>query len=267
MFYFLVRIVSSDTSAADTRTNAHTVLGLALLQHQKSGVISTRTNGVLPLGDPSSSTIMPEAWVRAAMLIRANSLIRGHSAVRFELLEHLTDFLKYNISPIVPLRGSISASGDLSPLSYVAGALSGNPAISVYSGSAGATRKIVPAPKALQEAGLRPISLAPKEHLGLLNGTAFSAAVASLALADVLQLAVLAQVCTAMGTEALLGTRASYAPFIHEVTRPHPGQVEVAKVLTRLLDGSQLAGEASEVELTVEEDKGQLRQVRNSSYR
>lgn len=252
---------STHVYIADTRTNAHAILGFALVQHQNCGVISTSTSGALPLGDPSASTTMPEAWVRAAMLIRANSLIRGHSAIRWELLENLTDFLRCNITPIVPLRGSISASGDLSPLSYVAGALSGSPAIQVYYGPRNAPRRIVPAPKALEEAGLRPISLAPKEHLGLMNGTAFSAAVASLALADVMQLAVLAQVCTAMGTEALLGTRASYAPFIHDVARPHPGQIEVARVLTRLLDGSQLADEASEVELTVEEDNGKLRQV------
>lgn len=72
---------------------------------------------------------MPEAWVRAAMLIRANSLIRGHSAVRWKLLEQLSGLLEKNITPLVPLRGSISASGDLSPLSYVAGTLIGNPAI------------------------------------------------------------------------------------------------------------------------------------------
>jgi phenylalanine ammonia-lyase len=248
------------------------MLGLALLQHQNSGVLSitngsSTTNGALPLGDPSATTIMPEAWVRAAMLIRANSLVRGHSAVRWELLQSLADFLQHHITPLVPLRGSISASGDLSPLSYVALALSGNPAIRVYNGHPSSssnttmTKRIVPAPKAMEKAGLKPISLAPKEHLGLLNGTAFSAAVASLALVDVVQLAVLAQVCTAMGTEALLGTRGSYAPFIHEVARPHPGQIEVARVLMRLLEGSSLAGEVHETELTVDEDKGKLRQV------
>jgi phenylalanine ammonia-lyase len=69
------------------------------------------------------------------------------------------------------------------------------------------------------------IELGAKEHLGLLNGTAFSASVASLALSEAVHLALLAQVCTAMGTEALLGFRGSYAPFIHEIARPHPGQV------------------------------------------
>ncbi|KAG8795607.1 hypothetical protein FRC16_010028 [Serendipita sp. 398] len=247
--------------SADTRTKAHDRLGTALLQHQNSGIISTKTSGALPLGDPFSSTTMPEAWVRAAMLIRANSLIRGHSAVRWEVLEQLADFLQHGITPVIPLRGSISASGDLSPLSYVALALSGNSAIKVFSGPS-TSRRITTAPDAIKKSGLRPTTLAPKEHLGLLNGTAFSAAVASLALSDVVQLAVLAQVCTAMGTEALLGTRASYAPFIHEVTRPHPGQIEVAKVITRVLDGSRLASAAHEEEMTVEQDKGQLRQDR-----
>jgi phenylalanine ammonia-lyase len=67
--------------------------------------------------------------------------------------------------------------------------------------------------------------LGAKEHLGILNGTAFSASVASLVLSEAVHLALLAQICTAMGTEALLGVRGNYAPFIHEVARPHPGQV------------------------------------------
>jgi phenylalanine ammonia-lyase len=70
-----------------------------------------------------------------------------------------------------------------------------------------------------------PLPLSSKEHLGILNGTAFSTSVASLALNDAVHLALLTQVCTAMGTEALAGTRASFDPFIHNVARPHPGQV------------------------------------------
>jgi len=204
---------------------------------------------------------MPEAYVRAAMAIRVNSLIRGHSAIRWELLESLTALLNNNITPLVPLRGSISSSGDLSPLSYVAGVMTGNPAIRAYCGE-GAYRKIVSAPTALKQSGLQPFALASKEHLGLLNGTAFSAGVAALALSEAAFLAVLTQVCTAMGTEALLGTRASFHPFIHDIARPHESQIEVARVLMRLLDGSKFAGEADEVELTTEEDKGELRQDR-----
>ena len=206
---------------------------------------------------------MPEAYVRAAMAIRVNSLIRGHSAIRWELLESLTALLNCNITPLVPLRGSISASGDIPPLSYVAGVMTGNPAIRAYCGE-GSHRRIVSAPIALEESGLRPFEPASKEHLGLLNGTAFSAGVAAMALSEAAFLAVLTQVCTAMGTEALLGTRASFHPFIHDVARPHKSQVEVARVLMRLLDGSRFAGEAEVVERTIEEDKGELRQDRYS---
>jgi len=72
---------------------------------------------------------------------------------------------------------------------------------------------------------IEPIALASKEHLGLVNGTAVSAAVAALAVDDAIHLALLAQICTAMGTEALNGTRGSYTSFIHAAARPHPGQV------------------------------------------
>lgn len=86
-------------------------------------------------------------------------------------------------------------------------------------------RSIVSSGKALAAHNLEPIPLASKEHLGILNGTAFSAAVGSLALNDAVHLALLSQVCTAMGTEALAGNRGSFDPFIHAVARPHPGQV------------------------------------------
>lgn len=86
-------------------------------------------------------------------------------------------------------------------------------------------RQIVSSRQALSAHGLQALPLLPKEHLGILNGTAFSASVAALALSDAAHLALLAQVCTAMGTEALLGTMASHVPFLHDVARPHPGQV------------------------------------------
>jgi len=169
---------------------------------------------------------MPESWVRGAILVRINSLIRGHSGIRWELIEKMAALLRANITPLVPLRGSISASGDLSPLSYVAGTLIENPSIWVFDGPAAfSARRIISSRQALSNHSLEPIVLGAKEHLGILNGTAFSASVASLALSEAVHLALLAQICTAMGTEALLGVRGNYAPFIHEVARPHPGQV------------------------------------------
>lgn len=115
---------------------------------------------------------------------------------------------------------------DLSPLSYIAGTLIGNPSIRCFDGpSTFGGRKIVSSCDALAAHGIEPIPLASKEHLGILNGTAFSASVAALALNDAVHMALLTQVCTAMGTEALTGTRGSFDPFIHDVCRPHPGQV------------------------------------------
>lgn len=115
---------------------------------------------------------------------------------------------------------------DLSPLSYVAGALSGNPSIRVFDGPVTfGAREMYSSVTALGHHNIAPIPLASKEHLGILNGTAFSASVASLALNDAVHLALLTQVCTAMGTEALAGSRGSFDPFIHEIARPHPGQV------------------------------------------
>jgi phenylalanine ammonia-lyase len=115
---------------------------------------------------------------------------------------------------------------DLSPLSYIAGALTGNPSIRVFDGPVSfSSRRIVSSRTALAAHDIDPISLKSKEHLGVLNGTAFSASVAALALNDAVHLALLAQVCTAMGTEALLGSRGSFHPFIHKIARPHPGQV------------------------------------------
>ncbi len=102
--------------SADTRTDQPLVLGHSLLQMQHSGVLPssmTKPLDALPLLDPMGSTTMPESWVRGAILIRMNSLIRGHSGVRWELIEKMKQLLDYNITPVVPLRGSISASGGM----------------------------------------------------------------------------------------------------------------------------------------------------------
>ena len=99
------------TSTADTRTDDPLRLGNALLQHQHAGVISTEEGDSLPLLDPLNHSSMPESWVRGAILIRMNSLIRGHSGVRMELIQQMGHLLREHITPLVPLRGSISASG------------------------------------------------------------------------------------------------------------------------------------------------------------
>ncbi|KAE9411419.1 phenylalanine ammonia-lyase [Gymnopus androsaceus JB14] len=250
--------------SADTRTDQPLLLGKALLQHQQAGILpssTTKPQEMLPLMDVGSSLSMPESWVRGAMLVRANSLIRGHSGVRWELIEKITELLRANITPLVPLRGSISASGDLSPLSYIAGALVGNPSIRVFDGpKTFGMRSVRPSREALDEHKIEPLTLASKEPLGILNGTAFSASVAALSLNDAIHLVMLSQVCTAMGVEALNGTRASFDAFIHS-SRPHPGQIEAAQNIWKLLQGSKFAQD-HEGETSIEEDKHTLRQDR-----
>ncbi|KAL2814478.1 L-Aspartase-like protein [Aspergillus granulosus] len=225
---------------ADTRTHAHEDLQKALVQHHNTAVLLPSDRGL-----DSSSIIgnlrqhsVPVPIVKAAMLARCNSLLRGHSAVRVELVQNLATMINEDFTPVVPLRGSISASGDLTPLAYIAGALEGNSDIYIHCG-AKRSHEIITADKALEILGLEPLCFQPKEALGLLNGTAFSTGAASLVLFEANQLVLLSQVATAMSTEALLGTRQNYDPFIADV-RPHPGQREVAGTIHRFLSTSRL---------------------------
>ncbi|KAI8950470.1 phenylalanine and histidine ammonia-lyase [Xylaria longipes] len=181
------------------------------------------------------SCYMPWSWTRAAIAIRINSLISGHSAVRPVIVERMQDLLNYNIIPMIPLRGSISASGDLSPLSYICGAISGKSTIRVLSKSAEAKY----ADEAFADAGLESVKLQMKEGLAMTNGTAISAAVAALCLHDTHTLALFAQIMTAMTVEALNGTTESFHSFFSE-SRPHPGQTECARNILAFLIGSKL---------------------------
>jgi phenylalanine ammonia-lyase len=203
------------------------------------------------------ATSMPEAWVRGAMLIRCNSLLRGHSAVRLSVIQSLAELLRQDIIPLVPLRGSISASGDLCPLSYIAAALEGNPDVWVWTGDKKA-RQLVRSNEALLEAGIKPVSFEAKEGLGLLNGTAVSCSVAALALYEANHLAVMSQVLTAMAVEALGGTAESFDAFIAEV-RPHKGQIEASRNIRFFLRGSRLVRSHG---ASGKDDAGDLRQDR-----
>ena len=235
--------------SADTNTRSLAALQTGLIQMQLSAVLpvqpgnrpiysTPQRRAVFSNGDTLATLTIPEAWVRGAMLVRCNSLLRGHSAVRLSVMEALVKLLQNDIVPLVPLRGSISASGDLCPLSYVAGTLEGNPDVYVWSGKP-TDRKLISADVALQQLGITPISFGPKEALGILNGTAVSVSVAALAQHQADNLAVFSQVLTAMGVEALSGTIESFDPFIAAV-RPHRGQVEVARNVLSFLNGSKL---------------------------
>ena len=197
-----------------------------------------RFETALPNEDPMTSSTMPEAWVRSTLAIRSNSLARGNSGVRSVLVDGLIYMLENNIIPVIPLRGSISASGDLIPLSYVAGALQGSPGVQVWvDGSDG--RRQLRADVALSNYSKTPLRLGPKEGLAIVNGTAVSAGVGALALHDAHGLIILSQLFTAMGVEALCGSVESFDPFFAQ-SRPHLGQAEAARNIRSFLFGSQL---------------------------
>lgn len=208
--------------------------------HEDTPDLTSILGRSLPLDDPVAATCMPETWVRASMLIRLGSLLSGASGVQLSTINALMQLLEHDITPRIPIRGSISASGDLSPLSYVAGVMQGKPTLSVWTGSRSTGhRRIERANVALAEANITPIKLGAKEGLAIVNGTAISAAVAALALHEVHCQATLSQVLTAMSVEALCGTDESFHPFFAKV-RPHPGQEESARNIYAYLAGSKL---------------------------
>ena len=183
---------------------------------------------------------MPETWVRGAMLVRCKSLLNGHSAVRIDIIQLLMELLNHDMIPLVPLRGSVSASGDLQPLSYIAGVLEGNPDCFVWTNDLKGGRVLIPADTALQVLGQGSITFESKEALAVVNGTAVSTAVGALALQEANHLGVFSQVLTAMGVEALLGSMGSFNEFFSKV-RPHRGQTEAARNIRGFLLDSKLA--------------------------
>jgi len=235
--------------SADTRTRDFELLQSAAIQHLNSGILTEADKS-----DPGSSHerdtgllrshALPTPIVRAAMLIRCNSLMRGHSGVRVSVIESVMKLLALDMTPVVPLRGSISASGDLSTLSFIAGAVEGNPDVFVKLRGEDGKTKVRPSHEVLKIAGLEPVRLQAKEGLGITNGTAPSCAAACIAINQANQLALLTQVFTAMATEALNGTANNYHPFISSV-RPHPGQAEAASNILHFLSGSKLCPSTS----------------------
>ncbi|KAI3530721.1 phenylalanine ammonia-lyase [Colletotrichum filicis] len=223
--------------SADSRTEQLKKLQISLLQHTQSAIIASSDLTDSQVDQDGQSHVIPTAWVKAAIVIRANQNLRGHGAVRLEVIEALLSLLRHDITPLIPLRGTISASGDLMPLSYIAGTLIGDPNISVTVGS-GLSRKVMSARDALKQYDIQSVELQPKEGLGLINGTAPSAALAALVIHEANQLAVLAQGLTAFTSECLLGNVEWTNEFIHRI-RPHDGQKEVANNIRNFLKSSK----------------------------
>lgn len=176
--------------------------------------------------------VLPTEVVRAMMLLKARTFARGVSGVRFELVERIVRMLNDSIHPVVPAQGSLGASGDLALLAHLALPLIGE-------GMVESEGEALPAADALRSAGLEPLALSHKEGLSLVNGTEGMLALGALNCARAETLARAADVTAAMSVEACLGTDRVFDEAVVSL-RDHPGALDVAANLRRLLAGSDI---------------------------
>lgn len=177
-------------------------------------------------GDPFSRDI-----ARGIMLLRINNLSKGFSGIRMETLQTMADMLNKGVTPIIPEKGSLGASGDLAPLSHMVLPMIGL-GLAEYQG------EVLPGKEAMDRAGIPVIELSAKEGLALNNGTQAMTSAGSLALYDALDLIKTADIAAALSFEAQNGVVDALDPRVHKV-RPHSGQMATARNLLALLEGSK----------------------------
>jgi histidine ammonia-lyase len=170
--------------------------------------------------------------VRLIMALKLASLARGYSGIQPTTAMALAELINRDIMPVIPAQGSVGASGDLAPLAHLALVLIGE-------GEAWVDGRRVSGREALRAAQIEPVTLGPKEGLALLNGTQVSTAIALHALLDAERIMQAAVVAGAMSVDAIKGSDTPFDPRIHEI-RPHPGQVLLASLYRRLLQGSAI---------------------------
>lgn len=195
------------------------------LRQLQQNLVRSHASGVGPF--------FPREVVRGAMLLRANSLSRGQSGVRLELVQTLIDMLNRGVIPAVHQKGSLGASGDLAPLADLALVMTGE-------GLAYFGDQLLPGHEAMSRAGIHPVSLEAKEGLALLNGTAFMTSLAALACHRASQLIEALNTAAALSLVAFGGHVSAYSQEL-VLTRPHPGAVAAADHLRRLLDPPALS--------------------------
>ena len=177
-------------------------------------------------GDP-----FPIDVAKGIMLLRVNNLSKGFSGIRLETVQTMIDMLNKDVTPFIPEKGSLGASGDLAPLSHMV-------LVMIGMGKAYYQGELIDGGEAMKRAGITPIVLGAKEGLALNNGTQAMTSVGALALYDAIKLAKIADITDALCFEAQNGVTDALQPRVHEI-RPHHGQGITAKNLLRLLDGSK----------------------------
>lgn len=175
---------------------------------------------------------LPEDITRAIMLLRINTLAKGYSGVRVELVKSFINLLNKGVHPLIPSKGSVGASGDLAPLAHLALVIIGE-GEAIYEG-----RKLTGS-NALKAAKIKPFKLAFKEGLALINGTQVTTGILAMNFIKATRYIDLADLVGAMTLEAVNGTHNAFQPEIHQA-RPHPGQIKSAKNILGLLTGSEI---------------------------
>ena len=214
------------------------------------GVLSSHQENLFRFLSCGVGPPLPEATVRAAMLLRANALAKGLSGVRVDIIERLLDLLNRGITAVVPRYGSVGASGDLIPSAYIGRVLLGQ-GEAIYQG------KRVSASKALADAKLEPIRLEAKEGLALINGTTVMTGIGALVIDDGAYLVKLVLACASLAIEAMRATDDPFSETIHRA-KNHPGQMQAAKFCRKLLDQSRYVGNLNEI-------RSKISQQRNAS--
>ena len=189
--------------------------------------------------------------VRAAMLCRIICLARGYSGVSVGLLQQMTDFLNHGITPVVPCEGSVGASGDLTPMSYIAACLAGDREV-IY------CEEKMPAIKAIKRAGFKPYKYLPKEPFSMVNGTTTMTGIAALAVERASRILNAAIYATALSVHALKGNAHHYHPVLSQA-KPFPGQTFVAAQIARLLQTKVSARQLEDDTLETLQDPYSLR--------
>ncbi|MBW2676856.1 MAG: histidine ammonia-lyase [Deltaproteobacteria bacterium] len=182
---------------------------------------------------------LPEEIVRAMMVIRANTMAGGPSGIRPVVVETLIEMLNRGVTPYVPEKGSLGASGDLIPLAAIAVVATCDADGGGYSGKAWYAGEQMSGDEAMRQAGIPRLKLIAKEGNSLINGTAFMTAVGCLAVDRCEKLIRHAEVATAMTLEAMLAASAAYHPALHKASN-QAGQVSVAENIRKLFQESRL---------------------------
>lgn len=238
---------------------ANTIIPSEELEHLQRSIVLSHAAGV---GD-----MMEPATIRLLMTLKINSLARGYSGIRYEVIDSLVKLVNAEVYPCIPKKGSVGASGDLAPLAHMSTVLLGE-------GEAFYKGERISGIEGLEAAGLKPLPLGPKEGLALLNGTQASTAFALEGLFGAEDLMVAALVTGGLSLEAALGSRRPFDPLVHEV-RGHQAQIDIAAALRYLLEHSEI--ELSHKDCEAVQDPYSLRcqpqilgacltQIRNSAH-